>query len=194
MAKENPSFEDDSKKKSKSRLIVAIILALIILALMITGVVLYYVLRDREGTIDFEGTNVDIRATGEITGMEENPVLEPIVIDAESQTGTQSWRNLNLVFENKDAVITLTITVVNNNDYNSLSIIFDNNTTQDNVNIEQTYYCDGHDYNQLPLDETAYILEAQQSITYVVNFTIKDELRSVSDTLDINIICTNIEV
>lgn len=194
MAKENPSFEDDSKKKSKSRLIVAIILALIILALMITGVVLYYVLRDREGTIDFEGTNVDIRATGEITGMEENPVLEPIVIDAESQTGTQSWRNLNLVFENKDSVITLTITVINNNDYNSLSIVFDNNTTQDNVNIEQTYYRDGHDYNQLPLDETAYILEAQQSITYVVNFTIKDELRSVRDTLDINIICTNIEV
>lgn len=194
MAKENPSFEDDSKKKSKSRLIVAIILALIILALMITGVVLYYVLRDREGTIDFEGTNVDIRATGEITGMEENPVLEPIVIDAESQTGTQSWRSLNLVFENKDSVITLTITVINNNDYNSLSIVFDNNTTQDNVNIEQTYYRDGHDYNQLPLDETAYILEAQQSITYVVNFTIKDELRSVRDTLDINIICTNIEV
>ena len=194
MAKENPSFEDDSKKKSKSRLIVAIILALIILALMITGVVLYYVLRDREGNIDFEGTNVDIRATGEITGMEENPVLEPIVIDAESQTGTQSWRNLNLVFENKDSVITLTITVINNNDYNSLSIVFDNNTTQDNVNIEQTYYRDGHDYNQLPLDETAYILEAQQSITYVVNFTIKDELRSVRDTLDINIICTNIEV
>ena len=194
MAKENPSFEDDSKKKSKSRLIVAIILALIILALMITGVVLYYVLRDREGTIDFEGSDVSIRATAEITGMEENPVLEPIIIDAETQTGTQSWRNIDLVFETKESIITIAITVVNNNNYNDLDIVFNNQTTQNNVNIEQNYYLNGHDYNQLPLDGTSEQLSAGESITYVVEFSIKDPEKSVNDILDIDIICTNIEM
>ena len=194
MAKENPSFEDDSKKKSKSRLIVAIILALIILALMITGVVLYYILRDREGTIDIEGSDVNIRATAEITGMEESPVLEPIVIDAETQTGSQSWRNLDLVFETKESIITIVITVINNNTYNALDIIFDNQTTQNNVNIEQNYYLNGHDYNQLPLDGTSKQLSAGESITYVVEFSIKDSGKSVNDILDIDIICTNIEM
>ena len=194
MAKENPSFEDDSKKKSKSRLVVAIILALIILALMITGVVLYYILRDRDGSIDFEGSDVNIRATAEITGMANSPELEPIIIDAETQTGSQSWRNLDLVFESKDSVITIVITVVNNNTYNDLNVLFDDQTTQNNVNIEYSYYMNGHDYNQLPLEEPSQNISGGESITYVVEFSIKDPAKSVRDILDINIICTNIEM
>lgn len=185
--------KNNEKGTSKTQLVISIISLIIVIVLLIIGVTLYFVIKKRTGTIEVDGTNVNIEATSTIEGMENPPSLEPIVITPESQSEHQSWQNINLVFEDQDSEISISITIVNNSQYNALDLIFDNQTTTDNINMVEESYRNGNSDDIVEIERTARI-NAYESITYVLTFTIKNPDNSVNDILDITISCTNVEV
>ena len=185
--------KNNEKGTSKTQLIISIISLVIVIILLIIGVTLYFVIKERTGTIEVDGSNVNIEATSTIEGMENPPSLEPIVITPESQSEHQSWQNINLVFADKFSEITISITIVNNSQYNALDLVFDNQTTTGNVNMVEESYRNGNSDDIGELERTAR-LSAYSSITYVLSFTVKDAGRSVNDILDITISCTNVEI
>ena len=194
------NYEDQEDKPSKKGLIFSIISFILVIALLITGVVLFFIIRDRrEGEINIEGTNVNIKATSRIEGMENPPVLAPIIINSEDDDDevpvSSSWENVNLVFEDKEQIISVYITIINNNDANGLEVIYFNNTTQTNLIIEDYYYLNNQSSFLTPVENQDSIpLDAGSSITFVATFEIKDYNSSVNDILNITIQCNNIEV
>lgn len=187
---------------SKTKLIISIVSFIIVIALLVTGVTLFFILKDRrDDIIQIEGSNVDIVATPVISGMENPPVLEPIVISENSEQ-EQKWENVHLVFAEKTSEIVISLTIVNNNEQNGLNVIFDNQTTTNNVNMQEQYYLNGNvdEITNLRgslagdrVDPVTTQLSALGSITYVITFTIKDAGSSVNDTLDIMITCMNVD-
>ena len=190
------SKSKSKKKNSKAGLVVAFIMLALIIALLAMGITFYFVIRDvQTGQINVEGENVSIEATATITGVPNPPTLDKIVINADGSSGQDSWQNLNLVFTEETPEITITINVYNVNEINSLEIVFDNLTTAENINIEQYYYLNGQ--AEVPMDidnQDPVYLTGGDYATFVVNFSIKDRLESVTDILNINIHCTNIEL
>ena len=187
---------------SKTKLIISIVSFIIVIALLVTGVTLFFILKDRrDDIIQIEGSNVDIVATPVISGMENPPVLEPIVISENSEQ-EQKWENVHLVFAEKTSEIVISLTIVNNNEQNGLNVIFDNQTTTNNVNMQEQYYLNGNvdEITNLRgslagdrVDPVTTQLSALGSITYVITFTVKDAGSSVNDTLDIMITCMNVD-
>ena len=194
------NYEEQEDGPSKKGLIFSIIAFILIIILLITGIVLFFIIRDRrEGEINIEGTNVNIKATSRIEGMENPPVLAPIIINSEDDDDevpvSSSWENVNLVFEDKEQIISVYITIINNNDANGLEVIYFNNTTQTNLIIEDYYYLNNQSSFLTPVENQDSIpLDAGSSITFVATFEIKDYNSSVNDILNITIQCNNIEV
>lgn len=191
------NYEEQEDGPSKKGLIFSIIAFILIIILLITGIVLFFIIRDRrEGEINIEGTNVNIKATSRIEGMENPPVLAPIIINSEDDEPISSrWENVDLVFEDKEQIISVYITIVNNNDINGLELIYNNNTTQTNLIIEDYYYLNNQSALLTPIENQDSIpLDAGDSITFVATFEIKDYNSSVNDILNITIVCNNIEV
>ena len=190
------NYEEQEDGPSKKGLIFSIIAFILIIILLITGIVLFFVIRDRrEGEINIEGTNVNIEATSRIEGMENPPVLAPIIINSDDDEPISSrWENVDLVFEDKEQIISVYITIVNNNDINGLELIYNNNTTQTNLIIEDYYYLNNQSALLTPIENQDSIpLDAGDSITFVATFEIKDYNSSVNDILNITIVCNNIE-
>lgn len=191
------NYEEQEDGPSKKGLIFSIIAFILIIILLITGIVLFFVIRDRrEGEINIEGTNVNIEATSRIEGMENPPVLAPIIINSDDDEPISSrWENVDLVFEDKEQIISVYITIVNNNDINGLELIYNNNTTQTNLIIEDYYYINDQSAMLTPIENQDSIpLDAGDSITFMATFEIKDYNSSVNDILNITIQCNNIEV
>lgn len=191
------NYEEQEDGPSKKGLIFSIIAFILIIILLITGIVLFFIIRDRrEGEINIEGTNVNIKATSRIEGMENPPVLAPIIINSDDDEPISSrWENVDLVFEDKEQIISVYITIVNNNDINGLELIYNNNTTQTNLIIEDYYYLNNQSALLTPIENQDSIpLDAGDSITFVATFEIKDYNSSVNDILNITIQCNNIEV
>ena len=192
---DNEEQEQEQEKNSKVGLVIAFIMLALIIALLATGITFYFVIRDvQRGQINVEGENVSIEATATITGIPNPPTLDKIVINADGTTGQDSWQNLDLVFEEETSIITITINVYNVNDINSLAIVFDNLTTADNINIEQYYYLNGQSDVHMITNQDPVYLTGGDYVSFVVNFSIKDRMESVTDILNINIHCTNIEL
>lgn len=192
---DNEEQEQEQEKNSKVGLVIAFIMLALIIALLATGITFYFVIRDvQRGQINVEGENVSIEATATITGIPNPPTLDKIVINADGTTGQDSWQNLDLVFEEETSIITITINVYNVNDINSLAIVFDNLTTADNINIEQYYYLNGQSDVHMITNQDPVNLTGGDYVSFVVNFSIKDRMESVTDILNINIHCTNIEL
>ena len=192
---DNEEQEQEQEKNSKVGLVVAFIMLALIIALLAMGITFYFVIRDvQTGQINVEGENVSIEATASITGVPNPPTLDKIVINADGTTGQDSWQNLDLVFEEETSIITITINVYNVNDINSLAIVFDNLTTADNINIEQYYYLNGQSDVHMITNQDPVYLTGGDYVSFVVNFSIKDRMESVTDILNINIHCTNIEL
>ena len=193
---DNEEQEQEQEKNSKAGLVVAFIMLALIIALLAMGITFYFVIRDvQTGQINVEGENVSIEATASITGVPNPPTLDKIVINADGSSGQDSWQNLNLVFTEETSIITITINVYNVNEINSLALVFDNLTTAENINIEQYYYLNGQ--ADVPMEisnQDPVYLTGGDYATFVVNFSIKDRLESVTDVLNINIHCTNIEL
>lgn len=190
------NYEEQEDGPSKKGLIFSIIAFILIIILLITGIVLFFVIRDRrEGEINIEGTNVNIEATSRIEGMENPPVLAPIIINSDDDEPISSrWENVDLVFEDKEQIISVYITIVNNNDINGLELIYNNNTTQTNLIIEDYYYINDQSAMLTPIENQDSIpLDAGDSITFMATFEIKDYNSSVNDILNITIQCNNIE-
>ena len=190
------NYEEQEKEPSKKGLIFSIIAFILIIILLITGIVLFFIIRDRrEGEINIEGTNVNIKATSRIEGMENPPVLAPIIINSEDDEPISSrWENVDLVFEDKEQIISVYITIVNNNDINGLELIYNNNTTQTNLIIEDYYYINDQSALLTPIENQDSIpLDAGESITFMATFEIRDYNSSVNDILNITIVCNNIE-
>lgn len=190
------NYEEQEDGPSKKGLIFSIIAFILIIILLITGIVLFFIIRDRrEGEINIEGTNVNIKATSRIEGMENPPVLAPIIINSEDDEPISSrWENVDLVFEDKEQIISVYITIVNNNDINGLELIYNNNTTQTNLIIEDYYYINDQSAMLTPIENQDSIpLDAGDSITFMATFEIKDYNSSVNDILNITIVCNNIE-
>lgn len=192
---DNEEQEQEQEKNSKAGLVVAFIMLALIIALLAMGITFYFVIRDvQTGQINVEGENVSIEATASITGVPNPPTLDKIVINADGSSGQDSWQNLNLVFAEETSIITITINVYNVNEINSLGIVFDNLTTAENINIEQYYYLNGQaDVHMITNQDPVYLTGGDYA-TFVVNFSIKDRMESVTDVLNINIHCTNIEL
>lgn len=190
------NYEEQEDGPSKKGLIFSIIAFILIIILLITGIVLFFVIRDRrEGEINIEGTNVNIEANSRIEGMTNPPLLAPIFINPEDDDDESSWENVNLVFEDKEQIISVYITIINNNDANGLEVIYFNNTTQTNLIIEDYYYLNNQSSFLTPVENQDSIpLDAGSSITFVATFEIKDYNSSVNDILNITIQCNNIEV
>lgn len=190
------NYEEQEDGPSKKGLIFSIIAFILIIILLITGIVLFFIIRDRrEGEINIEGTNVNIKATSRIEGMENPPVLAPIIINSEDDEPISSrWENVDLVFEDKEQIISVYITIVNNNDINGLELIYNNNTTQTNLIIEDYYYLNNQSALLTPIENQDSIpLDAGESITFMATFEIRDYNSSVNDILNITIVCNNIE-
>lgn len=190
------NYEEQEDGPSKKGLIFSIIAFILIIILLITGIVLFFIIRDRrEGEINIEGTNVNIKATSRIEGMENPPVLAPIIINSDDDEPISSrWENVDLVFEDKEQIISVYITIVNNNDINGLELIYNNNTTQTNLIIEDYYYINDQSAMLTPIENQDSIpLDAGDSITFMATFEIKDYNSSVNDILNITIVCNNIE-
>ena len=190
------NYEEQEDGPSKKGLIFSIIAFILIIILLITGIVLFFVIRDRrEGEINIEGTNVNIEATSRIEGMENPPVLAPIIINSDDDEPISSrWENVDLVFEDKEQIISVYITIVNNNDINGLELIYNNNTTQTNLIIEDYYYINDQSALLTPIENQDSIpLDAGESITFMATFEIRDYNSSVNDILNITIVCNNIE-
>ena len=190
------NYEEQEKEPSKKGLIFSIIAFILIIILLITGIVLFFIIRDRrDGEINIEGTNVNIKATSRIEGMENPPVLAPIIINSEDDEPISSrWENVDLVFEDKEQIISVYITIVNNNDINGLELIYNNNTTQTNLIIEDYYYINDQSALLTPIENQDSIpLDAGESITFMATFEIRDYNSSVNDILNITIVCNNIE-
>ena len=194
------NYEEQEDGPSKKGLIFSIIAFILIIILLITGIVLFFIIRDRrEGEINIEGTNVNIEANSRIEGMSNPPLLAPIFINTEDDDDevpvSSSWENVNLVFEDKEQIISVYITIINNNDANGLEVIYFNNTTQTNLIIEDYYYLNNQSSFLTPVENQDSIpLDAGSSITFVATFEIKDYNSSVNDILNITIQCNNIEV
>ena len=191
------NYEEQEDGPSKKGLIFSIIAFILIIILLITGIVLFFIIRDRrEGEINIEGTNVNIKATSRIEGMENPPELDPIIINSDDDEPISSrWENVDLVFEDKEQIISVYITIVNNNDINGLELIYNNNTTQTNLIIEDYYYLNNQSALLTPIENQDSIpLDAGESITFMATFEIKDYNSSVNDILNITIQCNNIEV
>lgn len=193
---DNEEQEQEQEKNSKAGLVVAFIMLALIIALLAMGITFYFVIRDvQTGQINVEGENVSIEATASITGVPNPPTLDKIVINADGSSGQDSWQNLDLVFTEEASIITITINVYNVNEINSLALVFDNLTTAENINIEQYYYLNGQaDVPMLISNQDPVYLTGGDYATFVVKFSIKDRLESVTDILNINIHCTNIEL
>ena len=190
------NYEEQEDGPSKKGLIFSIIAFILIIILLITGIVLFFIIRDRrEGEINIEGTNVNIEATSRIEGMENPPVLAPIIINSDDDEPISSrWENVDLVFEDKEQIISVYITIVNNNDINGLELIYNNNTTQTNLIIEDYYYLNNQSASLTPIENQDSIpLDAGDSITFMATFEIRDYNSSVNDILNITIVCNNIE-
>lgn len=192
---DNEEQEQEQEKNSKAGLVVAFIMLALIIALLAMGITFYFVIRDvQTGQINVEGENVSIEATASITGVPNPPTLDKIVINADGSSGQDSWQNLDLVFTEETSIITITINVYNVNEINSLALVFDNLTTAENINIEQYYYLNGQaDVHMITNQDPVYLTGGDYA-TFVVNFSIKDRMQSVTDILNINIHCTNIEL
>lgn len=191
---DNEEQEQEQEKNSKAGLVVAFIMLALIIALLAMGITFYFVIRDAHaGQINVEGENVSIEATATITGVPNPPTLDKIVINADSSSGQDSWQNLDLVFTEETSIITITINVYNVNEINSLALVFDNLTTAENINIEQYYYLNGQSNVHMITNQDPVYLTGGDYATFVVNFSIKDRMESVTDVLNINIHCTNIE-
>ena len=191
---DNEEQEQEQEKNSKAGLVVAFIMLALIIALLAMGITFYFVIRDAHaGQINVEGENVSIEATATITGVPNPPTLDKIVINADGSSGQDSWQNLNLVFAEETSIITITINVYNVNEINSLALVFDNLTTAENINIEQYYYLNGQSDVHMITNQDPVYLTGGDYATFVVNFSIKDRMESVTDVLNINIHCTNIE-
>lgn len=192
---DNEEQEQEQEKNSKAGLVVAFIMLALIIALLAMGITFYFVIRDvQTGQINVEGENVSIEATASITGVPNPPTLDKIVINADGSSGQDSWQNLDLVFAEETSIITITINVYNVNEINSLALVFDNLTTAENINIEQYYYLNGQ--ADVPMEisnQDPVYLTGGDYATFVVEFSIKDRMESVTDVLNINIHCTNIE-
>lgn len=198
MAEESmENYEDKEEKPSKKGLILSIIAFLLVIALLAVGVVLFFIIRDRrEGEINIEGANINIEATSQIEGMANPPVLAPIVINTEDDTPTSSrWEHVNLVFENADQIITVYITIVNNNSLNELQLVYDNATTKTNLIIDDFYYRNTNSgvLNDIENQDPVYV-PARESVTFVATFQVADANNSVNDVLNITITCNNIEM
>ena len=192
---DNEEQEQEQEKNSKAGLVVAFIMLALIIALLAMGITFYFVIRDvQTGQINVEGENVSIEATATITGVPNPPTLDKIVINADGSSGQDSWQNLNLVFAEETSIITITINVYNVNEINSLALVFDNLTTAENINIEQYYYLNGQSDVHMITNQDPVYLTGGDYATFVVNFSIKDRMESVTDVLNINIHCTNIEL
>ena len=196
MAEENmENFEEQDNEPSKKGLIFSIICFILVLLLLIVGVVLFFIIRDRrEGEINIEGTNVNIEATSHIEGMENPPTLAPIYINTEDEdTITEQRWNVDLVFTEKDQVITVYITIVNNNDLNGLTVYYDNATTESNLIIHDYYYKNVNDSHTEITNQDGISLSAGETITFYATFEVLNYNNSVNDTLNITIYCENIE-
>ena len=193
---DNEEQEQEQEKNSKAGLVIAFIMLALIIALLAMGITFYFVIRDAHaGQINVEGENVSIEATATITGVPNPPTLDKIVINADGSSGQDSWQNLNLVFTEETPFITITINVYNVNKINSLALVFDNLTTAENINIDQHYYLNGQaDVPMKITNQDPVYLTGGDYATFVVNFSIKDRMESVTDILNINIHCTNIEL
>lgn len=192
---DNEEQEQEQEKNSKAGLVVAFIMLALIIALLAMGITFYFVIRDvQTGQINVEGENVSIEATANITGVPNPPTLDKIVINADGSSGQDSWQNLNLVFAEETSIITITINVYNVNEINSLALVFDNLTTAENINIDQHYYLNGQSDVHMITNQDPVYLTGGDYATFVVNFSIKDRMQSVTDILNINIHCTNIEL
>ena len=190
------NYEEQEDGPSKKGLIFSIIAFILIIILLITGIVLFFIIRDRrDGEINIEGTNVNIKATSRIEGMENPPVLAPIIINSDDDEPISSrWENVDLVFEDKEQIISVYITIVNNNSINGLELIYNNNTTQTNLIIEDYYYLNNQSALLTPIENQDSIpLDAGDSITFMATFEIRDYNSSVNDILNITIVCNNIE-
>ena len=192
---DNEEQEQEQEKNSKAGLVVAFIMLALIIALLAMGITFYFVIRDvQTGQINVEGENVSIEATASITGVPNPPTLDKIVINADGASGQDSWQNLDLVFTEETSIITITINVYNVHEINSLALVFDNLTTAENINIEQYYYLNGQSDVHMITNQDPVYLTGGDYATFVVNFSIKDRMQSVTDILNINIHCTNIEL
>ncbi len=184
----------NEKDSSRTQLIISIISLVIVIALLITGVTLFFVIRERTGTIEIDGTNVDIEATSTIEGMENPPQLPTIIINSESEP-EQEWTDINLVFADKESEIKIFVTIVNNST-SAIDLVFDNRTTEENINMVEQYYVNG-DIETINNFETenyhSIRLYDSYSVTYVLTFTVKNPDNSVNDNLDIIISCINVE-
>ncbi len=195
MAEENmENYEVQDEQPSKKKLIFSLIAFILVVALLIMGIVLFFVLEDiKRGQISVDGHNVNITANARVEGMSEPMTLPEIVID-ENTEEVESWE-VNLVFENADSIITIYIVVTNNNQENTLHLSYNNATSPTSLTIQNYYYIgeDSSSQAEIPGQHSVY-LDAGETITYISTYKIADANNSISNALDIRIDCSDIEM
>ena len=197
------TIEPLSNRPAKIRLAISIITFVIVIALLVVGIVLYFTIKKNEDNIMIEGNDVNITASATISGMQNNPVLEDIVINAENVTGKDSWQNLSLIFNGADDIV-ITITIRNNHSVNGVDVLFSNLTTgvigrtdaddTANLTLQEHYYMNGDTTGHEEVTSQPVRLAAQESCTLVITFGIFDINKSVNSTLNIDIVCNNVDV
>lgn len=179
----------NNDKNNKSKLIIYIILSLLLIAILVVSLVLFYENEKKSGDVNISGKEVDITVSAQISGFKDAPILDDIVIN-ENTLSSQGWHNLELKFDDKTSVITLVITVVNNSQSEAVNISFINNTTTNNITIDEYYYFNGNSETTYPMSP-AQTITSGGSCTYNISFEILDQSLSVQDILDIQLVCTN---
>ena len=200
------AIEPVSNRPAKIRLAISIITFVIVIALLTVGIVLYFTIKKNRDSIMIEGSDVNITASATITGMRNNPVLDDIIINAENVTGKDSWQNLSLIFddESEKKEIEIVITIRNNHSVNAVDVLFQNLTTgivgddgadeTANLTRVQYFYKNGIDTDREEVTNMPVRIAASESVTFVVKFGVLDTNKSVNSTLNIDVICNNVDV
>ena len=177
----------NSNLKNKRTIIISIT-AIALIILITIGFVLFFLLKKETGKINIEGNNINIEVSSDISGMKNPPILQPIIIKPESSSASQSWQNINLIFENKESSIIIKIKLENLDQFNSVELIYKNNTSTNNLYITNEYFYDENSYIQ-EINSESIILPANKSVTFISSFNIKNADNSINDVLDIKISC-----
>lgn len=193
--KDFENIEEQEDKSSRRKLIFSIIIFILVMILLIMGIVLFVIIQNNnEGQINIEGSNVHIQATARVEGAAVLVDLPPIYINSNSEDSVvRNWDNVNLYFDKTHTEISLYITIVNYNEMSGLSILYDNASQSNNLEIENYYYLNQSQQLNPIINQDPIYISAGESITFLARFSLIDQLLSFENRLDINISCQSYE-
>ena len=179
----------DNTKRSKIKLIIYIIFAVTLIIVLSLGITLTIKFSNDTGKINISASDVDMTVSAKIVGMKDAPNLPNITINQESYK-EQGWDNISLEFEDKNTKIEIVITITNNY-IKPLQVIFENNTTLNNLLKEEECFYNNNQAEVFPVEERM-VIEQGKCLSYKVIFEIKDSSKSVNDKLALNFICASV--